>query len=48
MPIWMRPDMPLFEAHELSHVVKDRLMEEFPALRDVIIHIEPVRPGEVS
>ncbi|MEO6221984.1 MAG: cation diffusion facilitator family transporter [Vicinamibacterales bacterium] len=41
---WMRPDMPLFDAHELSHVVKDRLMDQFPALQDVIIHIEPVRP----
>jgi cation diffusion facilitator family transporter len=48
MHIWMRPDMSLFEAHELSHVVKDRLMVEFPALQDVIIHIEPVRPGDVK
>jgi divalent metal cation (Fe/Co/Zn/Cd) transporter len=46
--VWMRPDMPLFEAHALSHEVKDRLMEQFPALRDVIIHIEPVRPGDVK
>ena len=46
MHIWMRPDMPLFEAHELSHVVKDRLMDQFPALQDVIIHIEPMRPGD--
>lgn len=48
MHIWMRPDLPLFDAHELSHVVKDRLMDQFPALQDVIIHIEPVRPGEAS
>lgn len=46
MHIWMRPDMSLFDAHALSHEVKDRLMAEFPALQDVIIHIEPVRPGD--
>lgn len=46
--IWMRPDMPLFDAHELSHVVKDRLMAQFPALQDVIIHIEPIRPGDAE
>jgi cation diffusion facilitator family transporter len=44
MHLWFRPDMRLDEAHRLSHVVKDRLMEEFPGLADVIIHIEP--PGE--
>ena len=41
--VWFRPDMRLDEAHRLSHVVKDRLMADFPALADVIIHIEP--PG---
>lgn len=41
MHVWFRPDMPLREAHHLSHVVKDRLIEHFPALADVIIHIEP-------
>jgi cation diffusion facilitator family transporter len=44
--LWMRPDMPLFDAHALSHVVKDRLMDQFPALQDVIIHIEPIRPND--
>jgi cation diffusion facilitator family transporter len=39
--VWMRPDMRLDDAHSLSHRVKDRLMEHFPALADVIIHIEP-------
>jgi len=39
--VWFRPDMPLAEAHRLSHVVKDRLMTHFPSLVDVIIHIEP-------
>jgi cation diffusion facilitator family transporter len=39
--IWMRSDMPLDEAHRLSHVVKDRLMTRFPQIKDAIIHIEP-------
>lgn len=46
MHIWMRPDLSLFDAHQLSHVVKDRLMDQFPGLHDVIIHIEPMRPGD--
>ena len=39
--VWFRADMPLVEAHRLSHVVKDRLMDAFPTLQDVVIHIEP-------
>jgi cation diffusion facilitator family transporter len=39
--IWMRADMPLDEAHRLSHVVKDRLMTRFPQIKDAVIHIEP-------
>ena len=42
--VWFPGDMRLEEAHRLSHVVKDRLMQEFPGLVDVVIHIEP--PGE--
>ena len=43
--IWMDAAMTLDHAHALSHVVKDRLMEKYPQLADVIIHIEPA-PGE--
>lgn len=39
--IWLRPNMSLFEAHTISHVVKDRLMSRFPQIKDAIIHIEP-------
>jgi len=39
--VWLPPEMRLDEAHRLSHVVKDRLMAQFPQLADVIIHIEP-------
>lgn len=39
--VWFPADMRLDDAHRLSHVVKDRLMATFPALKDVVIHIEP-------
>jgi cation diffusion facilitator family transporter len=39
--IWLPPAMPLTDAHELSHVVKDRLMARYPQIADAIIHIEP-------
>ena len=39
--VWFDANTTLYEAHRLSHVVKDRLMEQFRQLADVIIHIEP-------
>ena len=42
--VWFRPDMPLYEAHRLSHVVKDKLMAKYPHIVDAIIHIEPPPP----
>ena len=39
--VWFPPEMTLYEAHRLSHVVKDRLMTEYPQIADAIIHIEP-------
>lgn len=39
--VWLPPSMPLNEAHELSHVVKDRLMARYPQIADAVIHIEP-------
>lgn len=47
--VWAARDMRLDDAHTLSHVVKDRLLERYPELADVIIHIEPPphgHPGE--
>ena len=34
-------DARLTEAHAASHVVKDRLMEQYPQIADAIIHLEP-------
>ena len=39
--VWLPAEMSLDEAHHVSHVVKDRLMEHFPQIKDAIIHIEP-------
>jgi cation diffusion facilitator family transporter len=39
--VWLPADMPLVDAHGLSHVVKDRLMARYPQIADAIIHIEP-------
>ena len=43
--VWFRPDMTLYEAHRLSHVVKDTLLAKYPQIADAIIHIEPPPPG---
>ncbi len=39
--VWFPAAAPLAEAHRVSHVVKDRLMKQFPHVVDAIIHIEP-------
>jgi cation diffusion facilitator family transporter len=33
----------VFEGHEISHRLKDYLMEQMPEISDVLIHIEPKR-----
>ncbi|MGQ0732530.1 MAG: cation diffusion facilitator family transporter [Acidobacteriota bacterium] len=42
--IWMDPAMRLDEAHRVSHAVKDRIMAQFPQVKDAVIHIEPPPP----
>jgi cation diffusion facilitator family transporter len=39
--VWLAAEMPLVDAHALSHVVKDRVMQRFPQIKDAVIHIEP-------
>ena len=29
------------EGHRVGHLIKDRLVEEFASLRDVLVHLEP-------
>jgi cation diffusion facilitator family transporter len=43
--VWLPADMRLYEAHDLSHVVKDRLMARYPQIADAVIHIEPPPRG---
>jgi cation diffusion facilitator family transporter len=43
--LWLNGSTSLEQAHATSHIVKDRLMTQFPQLADVVIHIEPP-PGE--
>ena len=39
--VWFAAELPLRDAHRLSHEVKDRLMARYPQIGDAIIHIEP-------
>ena len=39
--VWLPADMRLTDAHDISHVVKDRLMARYPQIVDAIIHLEP-------
>ena len=39
--VWLPANMPLTDAHEISHVVKDRLMARYPQIADAVIHLEP-------
>ena len=39
--MWLSATMALTDAHDLSHIVKDRLMARYPQIADAIIHIEP-------
>jgi len=43
--VWFRGDITLYEAHRLSHVVKDLLLQRYPQIADAIIHLEPPPKG---
>jgi cation diffusion facilitator family transporter len=40
------PQLTVSEGHTIGHKVKDRLLDEFPMLRDVLVHLEPFRRGD--
>jgi cation diffusion facilitator family transporter len=44
--LWLPPTMTLMSAHELSHVVKDRLITRYPQIADAVLHIEPPPPPD--
>ncbi len=41
MHVEVAPKMTVEQSHLIAHDVKDRVREKFPAVRDVLIHIEP-------
>jgi cation diffusion facilitator family transporter len=43
--VWLPGDLPLAQAHRVSHIVKDRLMTRYPQIVDAVIHIEPPPAG---
>lgn len=44
--VWLPAEMRLTDAHDISHVAKDRLMCRYPQIVDAVIHLEPPpRPG---
>jgi cation diffusion facilitator family transporter len=40
------PDSTVRDGHRVAHRVKDRLMEEFPEIREVLVHLEPAPAGD--
>jgi len=38
------PDLPVRDGHAVGHAVKDRLLNQFVTVKDVLVHIEPA-PG---
>ncbi len=40
----VHPQMTVEHSHRIGHDVKDKLRAEIPAVRDVLVHIEPLKP----
>jgi len=43
MHIEVAPKMTVQRGHEIAHMVKDKVREEIPSVRDVLVHVEPAR-----
>jgi cation diffusion facilitator family transporter len=43
MHVEVEPQMTVQRAHEIAHLVKDKVRAEVPSVRDVLVHIEPSR-----
>jgi cation diffusion facilitator family transporter len=46
MHIEVDPQMTVEAAHAIGHNVKDKIREKIPAVRDVLVHIEPAKGKE--
>ena len=40
------PQMTVERSHRIGHEVKDRVRAEIPSVRDVLVHIEPLKPAK--
>jgi divalent metal cation (Fe/Co/Zn/Cd) transporter len=45
MHVEVNPEMTVKEGHRIAHLVKDKVQETFPAVKDVMVHVEPARRG---
>jgi len=41
-------DMSIEEVHEVAHQVENRIMQEIPDIKDVTIHIEPIKDSKTK
>ncbi len=41
MHIQVDPDIPIKDAHNIAHRVEGRIISEFPAVADIVVHVEP-------
>lgn len=42
MHVEVDPQMSVLRSHEIAHEVKDKVRDKIPAVRDVLVHIEPL------
>jgi cation diffusion facilitator family transporter len=45
MHVEVDPQMTVKKSHEIAHEVKDKIREQIPRVRDVLVHIEPSGQG---
>ena len=45
MHVEVDPQMTVERSHQIGHEVKDKVRAVIPTVRDVLIHIEPVKPA---
>lgn len=45
MHITLDPELSLEEAHDISHELKEKIINNIPQIKDVVIHIEPAEKG---
>jgi cation diffusion facilitator family transporter len=43
MHVEVKPEMTVKEGHWIAHQVKDKVTEKFPAVKDVLVHVEPAK-----